>query len=44
MEPEARYTLIGSVLLGILVAAVGAFVWLSSSGRSSDFQFFTVYF
>ena len=44
MEPEARYTLIGSVLLGILVAAVGAFVWLSSSGRASDFQFFTVYF
>jgi len=44
MEPEARYTLIGSVLLALAVAVIGAFVWLSSSGRSSDFQFYTVYF
>lgn len=44
MEPEARYTLIGAVLLALVAAAVGAFVWLSSSGRSSDFQFYTVYF
>jgi phospholipid/cholesterol/gamma-HCH transport system substrate-binding protein len=44
MEPEARYTLIGSVLLALAAAVVGAFVWLSSSGRAADFQFYTVYF
>ncbi|MEY4862234.1 MAG: hypothetical protein RLZ51_329 [Pseudomonadota bacterium] len=44
MEPEARYTLIGTVLLAIAVAALGAFVWLSSSGNKADFEFYTVYF
>lgn len=44
MEPEARYTLIGAVLLALIAGALGAFVWLSSSGRTSDFNFFTVYF
>jgi phospholipid/cholesterol/gamma-HCH transport system substrate-binding protein len=44
MEPEARYTMIGSVLLAIVVAAVAGFVWLSSSGRASDFRFYTIYF
>ena len=44
MEPEARYTLIGTVLLAIAVAALGVFVWLSSSGNKADFEFYTVYF
>ena len=44
MEPEARYTMIGSVLLAIVVALVAGFVWLSSSGRASDFRFYTIYF
>lgn len=44
MEPEARYTLIGTVLLALAVAAMGAFVWLSSSGNKADFEFYTVYF
>jgi phospholipid/cholesterol/gamma-HCH transport system substrate-binding protein len=44
MEPEARYTTIGAVLLALIVAAIAAFVWLSSSGRASDFRFYTVYF
>lgn len=44
MEPEARYTMIGAVLLAIVVALVAAFVWLSSSGRASDFRSYTVYF
>lgn len=44
MEPEARYTMIGAVLLAIVVALVAAFVWLSSSGRASDFRAYTVYF
>jgi phospholipid/cholesterol/gamma-HCH transport system substrate-binding protein len=44
MEPEARYTTIGAVLLALIVAAIAAFVWLTSSGRASDYQFYTVYF
>lgn len=44
MEPEARYTLIGTILLALAVAAMGAFVWLSSSGNKADFEFYTVYF
>ncbi|MFM1987547.1 MAG: hypothetical protein RJA99_504 [Pseudomonadota bacterium] len=44
MEPEARYTTIGAVLLALIVAAIGAFVWLTSSGRASDFRYYTVYF
>lgn len=44
MEPEARYTTIGAVLLALVVAAIAAFVWLSSSGRASDFRSYTVYF
>ena len=44
MEPEARYTMIGAVLLGLIAAAIAAFVWLSSSGRASDYRFYTIYF
>jgi phospholipid/cholesterol/gamma-HCH transport system substrate-binding protein len=44
MEPEARYTTIGAVLLALIVAAIGGFVWLSSSGRSADYRFYTIYF
>jgi phospholipid/cholesterol/gamma-HCH transport system substrate-binding protein len=44
MEPEARYTMVGAVLLALIVAAIAAFVWLSSSGRASDYRFYTVYF
>lgn len=44
MEPEARYTWIGAVLLALAVAAIMSFVWLSSGGRAADFRFYTVYF
>lgn len=44
MEPEARYTTIGAVLLALIVAAIAVFVWLTSSGRASDYRFYTVYF
>jgi phospholipid/cholesterol/gamma-HCH transport system substrate-binding protein len=44
MEPEARYTLIGAVLLALIVAAIAVFVWLTSSGRASDYRYYTVYF
>jgi phospholipid/cholesterol/gamma-HCH transport system substrate-binding protein len=44
MEPDSRYTIIGAVVLALTAAAVFAFLWLSSSGRDSDFRFYTVYF
>jgi phospholipid/cholesterol/gamma-HCH transport system substrate-binding protein len=44
MEPEARYTTIGAVLLALIVAAIAGFVWLQSSGRASDFRAYTIYF
>jgi phospholipid/cholesterol/gamma-HCH transport system substrate-binding protein len=44
MEPEARYTTIGAVLLALIAAAVAAFMWLSSSGRASDYRIYTIYF
>jgi phospholipid/cholesterol/gamma-HCH transport system substrate-binding protein len=44
MEPDSRYTVIGAVVLALTAAAVFAFLWLSSSGRDSDYRFYTVYF
>ena len=44
MEPEARYTTIGAVLLALIVSTIVGFVWLKSSGRAADFRFYTVYF
>lgn len=36
--------MIGAVLLALIVAAIAVFVWLTSSGRASDYRFYTVYF
>jgi phospholipid/cholesterol/gamma-HCH transport system substrate-binding protein len=44
MEPDTRYTVIGAVVLALLGAAIFGFVWLSSSGRASDYRFYTIYF
>ncbi|MEO7851233.1 MAG: MlaD family protein [Rubrivivax sp.] len=44
MEPEARYTVIGAVVLALIGATIAAFLWLSSSGRASDFRYYSVYF
>jgi phospholipid/cholesterol/gamma-HCH transport system substrate-binding protein len=44
MEPETRYTVVGATLLALIAAASLAFVWLTSTGRASDFRFYTVYF
>jgi phospholipid/cholesterol/gamma-HCH transport system substrate-binding protein len=44
MEPDTRYTVIGAVVLALVAAATFGFVWLSSSGRASDFRFYTIYF
>lgn len=44
MEPDTRYTVIGAVVLALVGAAIVGFLWLSSTGRESDFRFYTVYF
>jgi len=44
MEPETRYTVIGAVVLALIGAAVFGYLWLSSSGRAADFNYYTVYF
>ena len=44
MEPEARFTVIGAVLLALLFAAAAATVWLTRSGPRSDFRYYTIYF
>ena len=44
MEPDARYTVIGAVVLALAAAAVLAFLWLGRSGSASDYNYYTVYF
>ena len=44
MEPEARYTAIGAVLLVLLLALAAATVWLTRSGARAEARQYTVYF
>jgi phospholipid/cholesterol/gamma-HCH transport system substrate-binding protein len=44
LEPEARYTLVGALLLTLIVAAAMASVWLSRSGVASEFRYYTIHF
>ena len=44
MEPEARFTAIGAILLALLLAAATATVWLTRSGPRADFRYYTIYF
>lgn len=44
MEPEARYTAIGAVLLVLLLALAAAAVWLTRSGARAELRRYTVYF
>jgi phospholipid/cholesterol/gamma-HCH transport system substrate-binding protein len=44
MEPEARYTAIGAVLLALLLAVAASAVWLTRSGVRADSRHYTVYF
>lgn len=44
MEPETRYTLVGSTVLALVIAAIFAIVWLSGSGASRDSRFYTIVF
>jgi phospholipid/cholesterol/gamma-HCH transport system substrate-binding protein len=44
MEPEARFTAIGALLLALLLAAAAATVWLTRSGPRADLRYYTIYF
>ncbi len=44
MEPEARYTLVGTLVVALVAAAAFGFVWLRGTGVASDFRFYTIYF
>lgn len=44
MEPEARFTAIGAILLVLLLAAAAATVWLTRSGPRAEVRYYTIYF
>lgn len=44
MESEARYTLVGAVILALAAAAVAAIVWLKGAGEQDDVQRYSIYF
>jgi hypothetical protein len=44
MEPEARFTFIGTLLLALLLAAAAATIWLTRSGARADLRYYTIYF
>jgi phospholipid/cholesterol/gamma-HCH transport system substrate-binding protein len=44
MEPEARYTLVGVVVLLLAGLLAGAVVWLRSSGEGADARQYKIYF
>jgi phospholipid/cholesterol/gamma-HCH transport system substrate-binding protein len=44
MESEARYTVVGATLLALVVAAIGAVVWLKGAGAREAADRYTIYF
>jgi phospholipid/cholesterol/gamma-HCH transport system substrate-binding protein len=44
MESDARYTLVGATLIALVVAAVGAVLWLKSAGSREGVDWYTIYF
>ncbi|GAB4465741.1 MAG: hypothetical protein OHK0044_04780 [Burkholderiaceae bacterium] len=44
MEAEARYTYVGAGVVALVVALVGAVVWLKRVGAEQDLQRYTIYF
>lgn len=44
MEPEARYTLVGAVVLALIAAVSIAYVWLARSGGAAGYQFYSIRF
>jgi phospholipid/cholesterol/gamma-HCH transport system substrate-binding protein len=44
VEAEARYTVVGIVVVALVSMAIWALVWLASRGQRSDVRKYTVYF
>lgn len=44
MEPEAKYTLVGTVVLILLAAMAAAIVWLQSAGEGRNDRKYKIYF
>lgn len=44
MEPEARYTMVGAVVLALVAAIAVAFVWLRSTSGQGDEVTYKIYF
>jgi phospholipid/cholesterol/gamma-HCH transport system substrate-binding protein len=44
MESEARYTLVGATLIALVVAVVGAVLWLKGAGSREGVDWYTIYF
>jgi len=44
MEPDARYTVVGVVVVILVAVAVGLLAWLRASGAGTHAQRYTVYF
>jgi phospholipid/cholesterol/gamma-HCH transport system substrate-binding protein len=44
MEADAKYTYVGIAVLALLAALVGGVMWLKQTGRSGDFNYYTIYF
>ena len=44
MEPEAKYTLVGTVVLILVVSLAAALVWLRSTGEELDDKRYKIYF
>jgi len=44
MEPEAKYTIVGTAVLVLVALLAGAVVWLRSSGQGNDAHLYTIYF
>jgi phospholipid/cholesterol/gamma-HCH transport system substrate-binding protein len=44
MEPEARYSLVGAVVLALVAALAAGVMWLAASGNQRDLRSYQVYF
>jgi phospholipid/cholesterol/gamma-HCH transport system substrate-binding protein len=44
MEPEARYTVVGSAVLGLLAALAAAVVWLTAASHTRELRDYRIYF
>lgn len=44
MESEARYTIVGATIVALVIATIGAVLWLKSSGSRERVDRYTIYF